>query len=176
MALITEDGTGLVGAESYVSEAYSLTYHAAIGISTWATITQAQREQALRRATDYMEQAYRLRWAGYRRTDTQALAWPRSYVPRPDTAANAYYGSGVGYYAHDSVPAEVQKACASLALRAAAGELLSDQTQRKSSVTIGPISTTYEAGSKLNTTYTEIDALLRPLMKSGRGQIQLVRV
>lgn len=175
MALIVENGTGLATAESYVSVAYATARNLSLGNSTWAGLTTAQMEEALRRATNYMEQSYRLRWAGFRLTDTQALAWPRRYVLRPDSSANALYGYGTGYYAFDAVPVEVQQACSDLALRAAGGDLLADQTQRKSSVTVGPISTSYEAGGKLSTTYAAIDALLRPMLTTGAGQLRMVR-
>jgi hypothetical protein len=101
-------------------------------------------------------------------TETQALDWPRQMVPRKDSALSNYYANNV-------VPQEVKNACAELALRAAAGNLLADQTQRKASVSVGPISTTYEAGSTATVQYKAIDALLRPLLKLGSSQIQLVR-
>jgi hypothetical protein len=46
---------------------------------------------------------------------------------------------------------------------------------RKASVTVGPISTTYEAGSKVATTYAEVDAMLKPFLSVRSGQIRLVR-
>lgn len=169
MSIIVEDGTGLATAESYISVAAATTYLNAIGNITWAALaTDALREQALRRATHFMTGHYRLRWNGTRMTMTQALDWPRSLVPLKDAPFATYY-------ANDTVPTEVKNACASLALRASTITLLADQTQRKSSVTVGPISTTYEAGSKVATTYAEIDAMLRPFLNGGNGQIQLVR-
>ena len=79
------------------------------------------------------------------------------------------------YVANDTVPIEVKNACAMMALRAAAGELLADQSRTKTSVTVGPISTTYAAGSSQAIKYAMIDALLRPYLTSGSGQIPMVR-
>lgn len=169
MTLVVENGTGMPTAESYASVAEATAYHTARGNAAWAALaSDAIREQCLRNASAYMIGEYRLRWSGVRLNDVQALDWPRSLVPRRDTAVGAYYPN-------DAVPVEVKNACASLALRASTGPLHKDQTQRKSSVTIGPISTTYEAGSKIAPTYSEVDAMLKPMLTTSKGQIQMVR-
>lgn len=168
MTLIVETGAGVIGAESYATVAEASTYYADRGDTTWALLTLAQQEQALRRATDYISAKYRWRWHGFRNTTTQTLCWPRSLAPRSDLARNSYYPT-------DVVPAEVKLACNMLARRAAAGDLLKDQGRKKTSVTVGPISTTYEAGSPDETRYLAVDAVLRPLLKSGGGQISMVR-
>jgi hypothetical protein len=168
MSLVVENGSGLSNAESYASVSDSTAYHSALGNTSWAVLSSTLQEQALRRATIYLVGKYRLRWAGSRMTTAQALDWPRSLVPVADTPYKSYYPNNV-------VPREVVDACCSLAVRAAEGELLSDQDQRVSSVTVGPISQTFEAGSTVATQYPEIDALLRPLLKSGNGQIRMVR-
>ena len=168
MSLVVETGLGLSNAESYASVADSVAYFTGVGADTWLTLSTTDQEKALRRATIYLVGKYRLRWAGSRMTTSQALDWPRSLVPVADTPYRSYYPN-------NAVPKEVVDACCSMAIRAAAGELLSDQGQRASSVTVGPISQTFEAGSTVATQYPEIDALLRPLLKSGNGQIRMVR-
>ena len=168
MALVPEDGTGLANADSYCSQAEATTYHAAMGNAAWALLSSDAKDQCIRRATSYMVGAYRLRWAGTRMLAAQALDWPRSLVPRRDTPLLQYYDNA-------SVPTEVKNACASLALRASTVTLLADQSQRASSVTVGPISKTYAEGSKVATTYSEVDSMLRPFLKAGSGQIQMVR-
>ena len=169
MSLIVETGTGSATSESYISVADADIYHAARGNAAWAALSTTEKEQALRKATAYMLGTYRARWSGMRFGTTQALDWPRSLVPLRDVPFSTYVADNV-------VPAEVSTACASLAVRAAAGALLADQTRRKSSVTVGPISTTYEAGGKVSVTYAEIDAMLRPYLTTGAGQVRLVRV
>lgn len=168
MSLIVEDGSIVAGAESYCDVASATAYHLARGNNTWATISTAQMEEALRRGTDYMVQAYRLRWKGARKSSSQPLDWPRDLVPLMDSPIDSYV-------ANDTVPIEVKNACAMMALRAAAGELLADQSRTKTSVTVGPISTTYAAGSSQAIKYAMIDALLRPYLTSGSGQIPMVR-
>ena len=155
-------------AESFCSVTDADAYNANFGNPDWGILSSVEKEVALRKATAYMVQTYRLRWAGTRMLAAQALDWPRSLVPRRDTPLLQYYDNA-------SVPQEVKDACASLALRASTATLLADQTQRKSSVSVGPISTTYEAGSKVSVTYAEVDAMLRPLLLTGAGQIKLVR-
>lgn len=168
MSLVVEDGTGLSTAEAYCSVAEATAYHAARGNTAWQDLASDIQEQCLRKASSYMVGEYRLRWAGSRLTEEQALDWPRSLVPRRDAPTS-------GYYANDAVPQEVKDACASLALRASTAALHKDQTQRKSSVTVGPISTTYEAGSKIATTYSDVEAVLKPMLSTSAGQIRMVR-
>jgi hypothetical protein len=157
MSLITEDGTGLATAESLISVTDCDTHHAARGNSTWATITTAQKEQALRRATEYMIQVYTTRWQGVRTyPETQALDWPRTGV--------SVDGVSIDY---NIVPVTVERACAELALRAAAGPLLDDITQGVTSEKVGVIEVQYDKNSNRKTRYASIDALLLPYLKAG---------
>lgn len=160
MALIVEDGTGKADAESYISVSDASAYHSARGNTTWATMSSTEMEQAIRRATDYMQQAYRGRWQGFRVTTTQALDWPRQWVPFSDA------GSLV-YYANNEIPKEVKNACAELAWKAAAGELAPDIEPRVISESVGPISTQYADFGKQSTEYRAIDNLLAQLLNSG---------
>jgi hypothetical protein len=178
MALVTEDGTGLAGAESFCSVSFADTYLGNFGYALWATMSTTEKEQALRRATLYMQQVYRMRWAGDRVTTTQALDWPRVGVPRRDVGswgAWGYYGGFASEYASNVVPAEVQQACAKMAYKAAAGDLSPDLSQAKTRVKVGPIETEYAAGSTQYVRYREIDNLLSPFMKMGGGMIPVSR-
>lgn len=166
MALVVENGAGIAGAESYISVADATAYHAARGNAAWAALaSDTVREQALRRATDYLGQIYRDRWSGYRVNSEQALDWPRYEAPRRDLPGDAYYA----YYASDAVPIEVVRACADLALRAAAGELVEDEDQRIASVSAGSVNVTFQAGSSPRKRYPAIDGLLMPVLRSGGG-------
>lgn len=180
MALIVEDGTGKTDAESYCTEAFANAYFAARGDTLWSTeMSTDQREQALRRATDYMVQVYRSRWAGYRKTDEQALDWPRYEVPRNDSPSTYGYGTGyrVGYlqsyYADDIVPVEVQRACAFLALKAAAGELAPDLERVTQREKIDVIEVEYATGSVPYKRFRAADNMLMGMFKNGRGSTVL---
>ena len=167
MALVVESGQGGADSESLCSVAFADSYHSGRGNAAWAVLTTGAKEVALRKATDYMEQAYRLRWTGYRCSDTQALSWPRYEVPRQDAASNAAYGYGVGYYKYDSVPSEVQKACAELALKASSVDLAPDVDRPTTSETVGPLSVTYAAGARETVKFRAVDNLLAPLLNGG---------
>jgi hypothetical protein len=173
MTLIVEDGTGLPNAESYASVASADAQMAALGITIWSGLVTEEKEQALRRATQYMEQAYRLRWHGYRTTNVQALSWPRSEVPIPDSP-----GRFAGYYTYVdeySVPSEVSRACIDLAVRAAAGELLADQSQQVTREKIGPIETEYTPYGTQAKQYPAITSLLAPYFQYAPGTVTAVR-
>lgn len=170
MTLIVEDGTGLAGAESYCSVAAATTYHADMGNAAWAALaSDTVREQMLRRATVYMRQVYRQRWAGTRRHDAQALDWPRLQVPKLD------FGFALNYYDPDSVPEDVANACAELALRASVASLLGDLGQQKVKTKVGPIETEYAAQSPQIKRYPAVDAMLAPYMARGGDSVRVVR-
>src|SRR5688572_6043385 len=77
MPLVVEDGTGLANADSYVSLAQADAYHITLGNTGWAG-TNELKEQALRRATRYIDFFYYDRWSGVRLNGRdQALQWPR---------------------------------------------------------------------------------------------------
>ncbi len=105
MALIVEDGSGMTNADAFISVAYADTYHAAMGNTTW-TGAEPLKEGAIRRATAFLSNSYE--WQGYKRQGRpQALAWPRVDVVDCE-------GWGVDFA---SIPVEIQKATAEVALR-----------------------------------------------------------
>jgi len=73
--MIVEDGTGLPNADSYVSIEFADTYFSARGVTAWASLTQTKKEQALIRATDFIDSIYQ--WHGKKATNEQALRFPR---------------------------------------------------------------------------------------------------
>lgn len=167
MALVTEDGTGLSTAESFVSVEDATAYHAARGNSAWAALaSDTVREQLLRKASDYMEAAYRLKWAGRRVSVDQGLSWPRYDVPMRDTGS---------YYDSDAVPAAVANACAELALRAASADLAPDVGRLKKRVKVDVIETEYFEGGNPNTQYRSIDLMLEPFFGASGSTIQMIR-
>lgn len=163
--MITETGTGNSASESLCSVVDALAYNAARGNYTWSTLTTDQQEQSLIRATDYMESVYSQRWAGTRTTSVQALSWPRY---------NVFVNGFV--VLSSSVPKPVINACAELALRAAAGELLSDLTQQKTRTKVDVIEVEYDKYSPQSTQYLAITAMLAPYFESGSGvEVKVIR-
>ncbi len=172
MALVTEDGSGLANAEAYVSTAYVDSHLDLRGNTLWVTLTETQKEAAIRRATDYLEQTYGEAFAGMPVNDTQALSWPREYAPRQLSLT-----STSRYWPKTEVPAPLKKACAELAFKAAAGELAPDVGQQIKSESVGPISTVYQDGSSSVVRYRAIENILAPLLKNAGSSmsISLVR-
>jgi hypothetical protein len=170
VALIVEDGTGRADAESFCSVAAATAYHAARGNTAWAALaSDTVREQLLRKATDYMEQVYRLRWDGYKKTNTQALSWPRYDVPMRDAALESYYADNI-------VPAQVANACAELALKANTVTLAPDVGPQKKRVKVDVIETEYADGASQITQFRAIDNMLAPFLTDGSSlNISVVR-
>lgn len=165
MSIVTEDGTGRADAETFISVADASSYHSDRGNAAWAALaSDALREQALRRATDYMEQVYSQKWKGARMTDTQALSWPRY-----DVCANGFDVD------NDVVPVAVQRACAELALKAAAGELAPDVGRLAKREKVDVIEVEYESGALPYVRHRAVDNLLAPYLEGGSGSVKVVR-
>jgi hypothetical protein len=165
MTLAVENGTGLANAESYISVADASTRHTALGNAAWAALANdTLREQALRRATQYMEQAYRERWQGVRLNATQALSWPRW-----DVWTDGYP------VAPDAVPAAIANACADLALKALAGDLNADLTREVIREKVGPLETEYSPHSPRATQFRAIDMMLAPYLSGSGANARLIR-
>lgn len=164
MSLIVEDGTGLANAESYISVAAADTRHSNNGMTNWATLQTSDKEAALRRATNFMEQAFRERWKGMRLHKGQALSWPR-------------WNLLVDGYPVDpnSIPAEVASACADLALKAASGDLNADLTQMVVEKGVGPLRKVFNRNSPERTRYPSIEMALAPFLTSTGANVQTVR-
>jgi hypothetical protein len=171
MALITENGSIVAGAESLCSVADSNTYHMSIGNeASWFDLDVDVKERALRKATIFMRQVYRSRWDGARVSSAQALDWPR-------------YGICVDGFPvlSTTIPEDVKRACAELALRSIGEDLLPDldigNNQIKKDKT-GPLETEYfENNTDARSRFASIDALLAPYFGTagGDGTIKLVR-
>ena len=164
MALVVEDGTGLSNSESYISVTDATSYHAARDNPDWLLITD--KEAALRKATDYMIQVYRSLWQGYRSITAQALDWPRQSVYNNEYPEEIAIASNI-------VPVEIKNACAELALKTYTDEvLLTDEEQKLTQETIGPITVKYSDNSTTSTKqYSSVSAILKPFLKTSGSQV-----
>jgi hypothetical protein len=129
-------------------------------------MTDTEKEQGLRRATDYMVQWYRSRWLGARKSVGQALDWPRFNV---QVLADGEFNYGFNNFPSDRVPSEVKKACIELALRASIGELNEDRSQAVVRETVGPITTVYDQYSPPHKQFPAVDGILKPYLRSTGG-------
>jgi len=163
MALTVEDGTGKTDADSYLSEADCDTYWTNHGDPTdWSGAATADKEAALRMATQFLDMEYSGRWRGVRANETQSLDWPRYGVTDDD------------YYAIDSdaMPQALKDATAEAAYRhiTETNGLMPDISEpgqiKQYTVKVGPImkSTEYTSGKSQTKWFRKIDALLRSLI------------
>lgn len=167
VALTVEDGTGVVGAESYVSEIAADTYwgkrtHLAL-YTTWNAATTAQKEGALREATQFVEAQYGPFYRGTRRGYVQGLLWPRT---------QAYDGAG---YDLPNLPTQLQDAVCELAARAVSSPLASDLerggTVKRLKEKVGPLETDteYDASASPQPTYGVVAGILEPILDGSQG-------
>ena len=164
MTLVVENGTGLTNAESYVSVANADARLTALGKTDWAALSTTVKEQSLRRATAYIEQAYRSRWKGTKSTRDQALSWPR-------------WGAMVDGWVLDGnvIPTDIANACAELALTASAGDLNANLTRAVVREKVGPLETEYAQFGPESTRYRALDMALAPYLTGGGGMSCLSR-
>ena len=156
MALIVETGTGLANSESYVTVEEADAYHTSRGNLPWLNdvdMTEAAKEQALRRAADYIEQVYGLSFKGYRVSRTQALSFPRNEVEVYD-----YYIDG------NVIPVQLKNAQMALAYKAAQGNLAPDISQAVKREKVDVLEVEYMDSSNPVVRFREIDNLLAPLL------------
>lgn len=83
MAFVVETGSGLSNANANISVADFKSYHGDRGNDLTA-FSDPQIEQAIVRATDYIELRFGSRFVGVRLTQTQSLSWPRDDAYYPD--------------------------------------------------------------------------------------------
>lgn len=161
MALIVEDGTGKADAQSLCSVADADSYWLARGGVDWAGLSDADKEVALVKASDYIRNQSRYRWVGGKLTYAQRMPWPRTGAAERD-------GTSVP---ETVVPWQVVEATAYLANKVGVGaEDLQPDLARGGGVkseSVGPISTSYFDGAKAETTIQFVDGVLAPLVRNG---------
>lgn len=161
MALVVETGTGLANADSYNELADITTYNAAHqAIAAWTSASDALKERAARQATQYLEATYQNRWRGTRKTEVQALAYPREGV----------WLDGV-LLDEDVIPKKLRDAHSELAIRAVSGPLMPDVetpgalTMKRTKAGPVEIEKRWDAGGQGQTTWLRlIDGLLSGLV------------
>ena len=167
-------------ADSYISLADANTYFLNRGEPTWSG-TDAQKENALRRGTTYLDNQYRTRWIGIRSYQDQALGWPRIDGARgpmlfnPGFLIDLYDIDGFQIL-YSEVPWQVQNATAEAALlymqgvplepRLVRGNMIKSQTNK---VDVISQETVWMDGAPGQDRFIVIEGLLRGLVKSTPG-------
>lgn len=132
MALVVEDGTGLATANAYIAVAFADGYHKDRCNDGWRG-PASKKEAAIIRATEWIDRHFDFQ--GGIAKDTQALAWPREEVT--DEEARLVDSQ--------SVPVQVQRACAEVALVALENDL-------QPTVTGGRVDSTSESVGRVSIT------------------------
>lgn len=167
MAFVVEDGSGLPDSTAYISVAAFQSYHTDRG-NDFSLYSVAQIQQAIIRATDYIDRRNRGKFVGIRTLETQAREWPR---------VDAYYFDGrvaIG------IVSEIREATAEYALRGLGESLAPDPVydERNQVVTgvdvvVGPLRESIQYASSgavqpvLFRDYPEVDALFAELVEAG---------
>lgn len=75
---IVEDGSGVTNANAYISLADAEEYHDDRGNTPWTgVVDDTLKEQAIVRASDYIDKRFGRRFRGWRSGSDQGLEWPR---------------------------------------------------------------------------------------------------
>ena len=165
MALVVEDGTGLINSEAYISVADADTYHTNYSGSTdWSNATPGVKERTLRLSTLALDGENVLRWKGRRNSKGQALDWPRNNVR---DASGFFIDSNV-------IPEDLRRANAELALREITDSdgILPDIDDngriKREKIKVGPIESDIEfvGVARPSTLYTTVKVLLRDLIQN----------
>lgn len=171
--LIIETGAIVPNADSYVTEVEADAYHSDRENTAWDT-TELDKSALLRKACQYLDNHYLGRWKGTLvQPLTQALQWPRYNVNLvAERNDRNDYGS---ILSPTIIPLKLKYAQCELALRAINGDLAADLERggKVSSISVGPITQSFESGASGSTSYPLIDKLLSQFI-SGSGS-QLVR-
>lgn len=157
-----------VGTDSYLSVADADTYWSNRNNDVWAAADTADKEKALREATQYIDGAYD--FIGTQIT-TNVLAWPRYDV-------YIYEGNFAGVsYNSDTIPPQIKNATAELALEALSNKLLpsKDRGGLVKREKIDVIEVEYLPFAPSNKSYDFVSMLIKPLLTGGSNMKRLVR-
>jgi hypothetical protein len=178
---------GGTNSDSYATLEEADEYFLARGLTTWGG-TNDVKESALRRATAYLDNAYRGKWIGIATTQTQALAWPRVDGYRTLYESLTYpLIDPEGFPIEDmTVPRQIKTAAIESALLSLSGTTLEPNLARGGQIksigkSVGPLrkDIVYADGASVLDRYIVIEGLLRGLVTGTPGAIggsaQLVR-
>lgn len=165
MTLTVEDGTGITDAESYVSVAETDTYFTNLSNANW-TGTDAVKEAALRKATEFLDATYT--WKGTIYSKEQSLGWPRTGVYDQE-----------GRDLKESVPLSLKRATFELALASLSADLVTIQNNSNyvKREKVGELEVEYRNNAPVDRQYKYVDRLLDGLYskKLGSSNVGVIR-
>ncbi|MEL6101311.1 MAG: DnaT-like ssDNA-binding protein [Pseudomonadota bacterium] len=153
---------GGAASDAYVSLTDADAYHSAHGSAGW-TGTDTEKEQAIRRATLWVDGHYQMRFAGAPTNGrSQALQWPRSGVTDIDGLT----------VSETEIPREIVAATAEAALReiVVPDSLTPDFVKSSADIRrekVGEIEVSYggvQSAEDVQPVLTKVDQILKPLL------------
>jgi hypothetical protein len=162
MSLVIEDGSGLANAQSYVTIVDVANYAAAFGLTP-----PTSPNAAIMTAMRYLEGMFYDRWVGVKKTENQALSWPRAYATKRDGWA----------VPESTIPNEVKNAVCALAIRVGNGEDITPDITAASKTKkeqIGPIMVEYADFAPTYPTFVDIEFTLKSVVRP-RGSAKVIR-
>ena len=184
MAFKVENGSGYPDATSYVSVADADTYFTDRGNTAWSAADNTAKEQALVKATAFVDASYRSRYKGRRKTKEQSLAWPRygaSIDGQGSWLGVSWAADGVisdGFLIGDSEIPQLLKDCVcELAARALIKDLAPDIPASAGAISmkkVGPLQIEYKGPAAPYTLWRYAAMLIAPLLTGTMGNITMV--
>ena len=136
---------GGASANSYVTVAEADAYFAtSFGRTAWGSALPANKEIVLIESTRLLDLL--VSWKGYVKSDTQALRWPRTYVPTidgVDTVLESYISDSI-------IPKDVKNAVFELAYSLLSNGGFQASENELSKVKVGPVSIDFSDTVKSN--------------------------
>lgn len=162
---------GGTASDTYGTLAEADAYFAARETGNWDG-ADSHKEMALRKAATFLDNVYRGKWKGIRKTKEQALDWPRAWVTDQD-----------GYDVDsDIIPLAVKRAQFEAAKLISLGTALETSLDRAvKQEQIGSLSVTYMDSASLQAQYPQVTNYLTGLVNGGPntfgsfGQTRTVR-
>ena len=176
MALVLEDGTGYSNSNTYILTTDADAYWTDRINAPWNALSTPTKTSYVLYAADYMKQRYRGQWNGFRRLNTQAMDWPRSWAIKPDIAGG--YGPVPYYYGFSEIPTEVKTAQILLANKLIGYASLAPDISKEDDplkVKIGPIEIDYKPYGSPIIKYRDVDMILDLLLVESGPSAQVVR-
>lgn len=155
--LTVEDGSALAAADSYIDLEDADLYHVNRGNTDW-TGTDSERCRALRRATQFLDARYRMRWKGTKATSGQALSWPRDSMTDED-------GNGID---SDTIPQAIKDTVCEIARALPSTQQIATAQQIRR-VRAGSVEVEFASAKQERQILDLVDELVKPyLLASNR--------
>lgn len=147
--MIFDSSIGGANSNSYVSvEDADDYFETSIGKPNWSSLSVTDKQKCLIESTRLLDTL--IKWKGFIKSDQQALMWPRSYVPNPDSRYDNLETVLESYISDDIIPKDVKNATNELAYSLISNNGFQSEENELSSLKVGPISLDFLDSVKSN--------------------------